>query len=95
MRAEGGPGTGYNPVTRTHVEGAAAQVMRENGITQAVLTIDHPGGVCPYCNTNLPSMLEPGSQLTVETPVANDVIGPTKPGWVRGNPTYCGKPAPR
>jgi len=66
--ARGGPGTGYNSITRTHVEGHAAQYMRANGIKDAYLIVNHPKGVCGYCDKCLPHMLPSGSNMDVVTP---------------------------
>ncbi|MGJ5135615.1 RHS repeat-associated core domain-containing protein [Bradyrhizobium oligotrophicum] len=67
----GGPATdmprgasGYDIVTRTHVEGNAAAYMQQQGLTSATLYINNPQ-ICSSCTKLLPSMLAPGSTLTV------------------------------
>lgn len=59
--------SGFDIVTRTHVEGHAAAAMRAEGVSEATLYINNPN-ICPSCSTLLPRMLPPGSQLTVVTP---------------------------
>ena len=86
-RAAGGPGSGYDAYTRYHVEGHAAQVMRELGITEAHLEVNNPCGVCPNCNNNLPSMLESESILTVTTPFAQT----PRLGWQINPPPDVGR----
>jgi len=61
--------SGYDIVTRTHVEGHAAAWMTQNGVTDATLYINNPEGVCSICTNLLPRMLPAGSNLTVVTPV--------------------------
>jgi SCP1.201-like deaminase len=67
----GGPATGmppgasgYDIVTRTHVEGNAAAFMQQQGIANGTLYINNPQ-ICSSCTSLLPSMLAPGSTLTV------------------------------
>jgi hypothetical protein len=55
---------GFDIVTRTHVEGHAAALMRQQGVSQGTLYINNPK-VCSPCNRLLPRMLPPGAQLTV------------------------------
>jgi hypothetical protein len=59
--------SGFDIVTRTHVEGHAAAAMRQGGITEGTLHINNPK-ICNPCTTLLPRMLPPGSKLTVVTP---------------------------
>jgi SCP1.201-like deaminase len=59
--------SGFDIVTRTHVEGHAAAVMRQNGLTDATVYINNPV-ICDSCMNNLPRMLPSGSRLTVVTP---------------------------
>ena len=59
--------SGFDVVTRTHVEGHAAAAMRTGGVSKATLYINNPS-ICPSCSNLLPRMLPPGSRLTVVTP---------------------------
>lgn len=61
------PGVRKYPVAN-HVEGQGALFMRENGITEADMFINHPYGMCGMCNSNLPSLLEEGSVMHVMPP---------------------------
>jgi RHS repeat-associated protein len=88
QRAPSGRGSEYDGYTRTHAEGHAAQLMRENGIRKAVLTINHVNGVCRNCNQNLKHMLPLGAWLLVLTPSATV----PRPGWVINPPPYIGQP---
>ena len=58
---------GFDAYTRTHVEGHAAALMREKGMTNAKLYINNPE-ICSRCSQLLPRMLPPGAQLEVITP---------------------------
>jgi RHS repeat-associated protein len=58
---------GFDIVSRTHVEGHTAAVMRLSGINNATLVLNNPV-ICSSCLKNLPSMLPSGSQLTVVFP---------------------------
>jgi hypothetical protein len=65
--AKGTPG--FTGLTRTHVEGHAAAVMREEGIERAALFLNRPPcSVRPGCDANLERMLPPGAKLTVFFP---------------------------
>jgi len=57
---------GFDIVTRTHVEGHAAALMRQNSIQRAKLYINNQK-ICPNCMKNLERMLPPGSALDVVT----------------------------
>ncbi len=59
--------SGLDIVTRTHVEGHAAAVMRQQGLTEATVYINNPQ-ICTSCSKLLPRMLPPGSRLTVVLP---------------------------
>jgi len=56
--------SGFDIVTRTHVEGHAAALMQQQGITDATLYINNPE-ICSSCTKLLPRMLPEGSKLTV------------------------------
>ena len=60
---------GFNPITRAHVEGQAAAIMRQQGLDEATLYINNPpcGGV-QGCDYLLPRMLPEGSQLRIVAP---------------------------
>jgi hypothetical protein len=58
---------GFNLVTRTHVEGHAAALMRQLGISQATVYINNPI-ICSSCERFLPSMLPSGATLKVVLP---------------------------
>jgi hypothetical protein len=67
--AEGVPrGTsGFDIVTRTHVEGHAAAIMRQTGLREATVYINNPA-ICTSCQKLLPRMLPSGGRLTVVLP---------------------------
>lgn len=56
---------------RSHVEGHTASYMRQNNITEMVVSIDHTGGVCPSCQQGVPAMVPPGGVLHVISPDGN------------------------
>jgi hypothetical protein len=58
---------GFDGVTRLHVEGHAAALMREQGITEGTLYINNPE-ICVSCMKLLPEMLPPGAKLRVVLP---------------------------
>jgi hypothetical protein len=62
---------GFDIVTRTHVEGHAAAVMRMEGLQEATLYINNPP--CPSCTKLLPRMLPKGAELTIYGP--HDYMG--------------------
>lgn len=62
--------SGFDIVTRTHVEGHAVAAMRQGGITEATLYINCPN-ICASCVNLLPRMLPTGSRLTVVTPISS------------------------
>lgn len=60
---------GMNRTTKTHVEGHAAAVMRQNRIKEATLYINRvPCRGRPGCDAMLPRMLPPGARLEVRGP---------------------------
>ena len=66
---EGVPG--FTPFNETHVEAQAAATMREAGIKQGTLYINHEGGPCrgnQGCLTKLDEMLPEGGSLKVVWP---------------------------
>jgi hypothetical protein len=65
LMPKGSPG--FDIVTRTHVEGHAAALMRTEGAASGTLHINNPV-ICPSCSKLLPDMLPPGSRLTVVLP---------------------------
>ena len=58
---------GFDIVTRTHVEGHAAAIMRQQDISSATLHINNPQ-ICASCMRLLPDMLPPNSTLNVVLP---------------------------
>jgi hypothetical protein len=58
---------GFDAYTRSHVEGHAAALMREQGITEGTLYINNPK-ICDSCTRLLPTMPAPGSTLNVVLP---------------------------
>lgn len=74
MSGVGGPGSamprgvsGFDLLTRTHVEGNAAAIMQNQGIDEGSVYINNPS-ICPNCTRNLPYMLGPGRALNVVLP---------------------------
>jgi len=70
--APGGPGSGFDSYTSTHVEGHAAAWMAQNGATTGTLFINNPP--CLSCTRNLPSMLPTNSSLRIIGPSWFDAI---------------------
>lgn len=62
MMPKGSPG--FDIVTRTHVEGQAAALMRRQDITEGMLYMNNPAS-CASCIRNLPYMLGPDRTLDV------------------------------
>jgi hypothetical protein len=63
----------FNIITMTHVEGHAAALMREMGISEAWLRINNPK-ICDDCLRDLETkMLPPGATLHVILPNGRDV----------------------
>jgi RHS repeat-associated protein len=58
---------GFDAFTRTHVEGHAAAMMQQQGLTEGTLYLNNPN-ICSNCMRNLPSMLPSGSNLNVVLP---------------------------
>jgi len=58
---------GFDGVTKGHVEGHAAALMWQDGITEGTLYINNPE-ICVSCEELLPRMLPPGSTLNVILP---------------------------
>jgi hypothetical protein len=62
------PGSlGFDGVTKLHVEGQAAALMWQLGITDGTLSINNPE-ICESCMSLLPRMLPPGANLRVILP---------------------------
>ena len=59
--------TGFDRIILSHVEGHAAALMSEQGITEATLYINNPK-ICDSCTRLLPSMLPSGATLHVVLP---------------------------
>ena len=60
---------GFNGLTKTHVEGHAAAIMRQRGLIDATLYLNQrPCNVVNGCFNMLPRMLPPGARLRVIAP---------------------------
>jgi len=59
--------SGFDIVTRTHVEGHAAAIMRQQGLREGTVFINNPK-ICVSCEKLLPKMLPSGSKLRVMLP---------------------------
>ncbi|MCX5544795.1 DUF6531 domain-containing protein [Paraburkholderia sp. CNPSo 3076] len=59
-----------------HVEGNAALIMRDEGITEAVVIHNHPYGTCHYCYGQVETLLPKNAKLRVIPP--ENAIAPTK-----------------
>jgi hypothetical protein len=70
-QAEGPGSKWYDPTqpainqAATHVEGHAAGVMIDNGLTEMTVTINNRLGPCNACLKQIPGMLPTGSTLYV------------------------------
>jgi hypothetical protein len=71
--------SGFDLITRSHVEGHAAAIMRDQELMQGILYINNPD-ICDTCTKLLPKMLPPGATLDVVLPSGKVVkfrgIGP-------------------
>jgi len=65
--------SGFDLITKTHVEGHAAALMRQSGLTEATVYINNPA-ICDSCVRLLPRMLPSGSRLTVVLPNGSSVL---------------------
>ena len=72
-----------------HVEGQAALIMRERGVSTAELLIDNANGICGYCTSQVPTLLPEGAQLSVRTPLGTV---PPSSRWFNGR-TFSGNAA--
>lgn len=59
--------SGFDLITKSHVEGHAAALMRQEGISEGTLYINNPK-ICGSCTRWLPRMLPPGATLNVVLP---------------------------
>lgn len=64
---------GFNRYTKTHVEGHAAALMRQQNIPEAELYINNPE-ICDGCMSLLPRMLPRGAKLHVILPDGREVL---------------------
>jgi RHS repeat-associated protein len=71
--------SGFDIVTRTHVEGHAAAIMRQQGLMDGTVYINNPE-ICSSCGNLLPRMLPPGAELTVVTPTGSTTFVGITPG---------------
>ena len=76
-----------NYIAASHVEGKAAIYMRKNNIPEGVLYHNNPGGICPYCDKMLQTLLEKDSKLIVVPP--KNAIS-KKYGWISHKKVYIG-----
>jgi hypothetical protein len=76
-------GDSPNYAASGHVEGQAALIMRERGVSNARLLMDNPNGICGYCTSHVPTLLPEGAQLfdqsvpsgdTAEVPIMDDPV---------------------
>jgi hypothetical protein len=65
--------SGFNGVTLSHVEGHAAALMRQLGVSEAWVEINNPD-ICGSCMNLLPRMLPPGAKLHVVLPDRTEVL---------------------
>ena len=65
--------SGFNGYTKTHVEGHAAALMHQLGLTEARVYVNNPK-ICGSCTRYLPRMLPPGSKLEVITPIGSQTF---------------------
>ena len=70
----------------SHTEAQAALMMREQGISEAEIFINHPNGMCGMCNSNVPALLKEGSRLRV---IPLEDAAP-KPYWFSDAKTLIG-----
>jgi hypothetical protein len=59
--------SGFDLITKSHVEGHAAAIMRDQGLMQGTLYINNPD-ICDTCTELLPKMLPQGATLDVILP---------------------------
>ena len=59
--------SGFDLITKSHVEGHAAAIMRDQELMQGTLYINNPD-ICDTCTKLLPKMLPPGATLDVVLP---------------------------
>ena len=52
----------------SHVEGKAALELRSSGSSGGTVYHNNPSGTCPYCNSQLPTLLPEGVTLRVAPP---------------------------
>lgn len=64
---------GFDGYTKTHVEGHAAALMRQHGISEATLYINNPD-ICSACTKLLSRMLPDGARVTIVTPTQTVVF---------------------
>lgn len=67
------PSRGGTYPAASHVEVKVAALMREDGISEVVLVVNHPAGICSAgqglsCQEVLPLVLPPGARLIVWAP---------------------------
>jgi hypothetical protein len=70
-----------------HVEGKAAIAIRESGSSGGVVYHNNPNGTCGFCNSQVPTLLPEGAELTV-IPPAGTV--PSSARWYVNPEPYVG-----
>jgi hypothetical protein len=65
--------SGFDIVSRTHVEGHAAALMHKYGLFDGTLYINNPS-VCSSCKANLPRMIPSGSRINVIGPNGQEMF---------------------
>lgn len=71
MEASDDPEIKAGAVTPGHAEGQAAMILRKTGASEGTITINNPGGLCPFCKRVLSNIVPEGSSLTVIWPNGN------------------------
>jgi hypothetical protein len=66
-KAMPGGSPGFDTITKGHVEGHAAAIMRQDDLSEGTLRINNPE-ICENCAELLPRMLPPGARLRVILP---------------------------
>jgi hypothetical protein len=65
-------------VAPSHAEGHASMIVRQTGVPDATLTINHPDGPCGYCDKVISNIVPQGSSLTVNWPDGGTYTFPGK-----------------
>jgi hypothetical protein len=87
-----GPGSGMDRYTSHHVEGHAAQVMREQNYQRAMLLLEKP--FCPNCDRNITTILPRDARLEVVDPESTVHVRSTSTASTRTPPRSPSRTAP-